>query len=188
MNCLLFLQYGLRDEAVSNFPYAVSQIRQLPEYTQVLVSNTCDLVLSAHLVAVGTLFDTCDLLSNASVTCQFNVLSQKQHPELLSQKQHPDLLITITYHQTSLEKIRYWSIEPKFALIVPQFLWIRSLAILVRYQDGAFQVTTFASPSAWRAFPLTSIALAIDDLAWMSAVFLLIFPGPQIYVWRFVFR
>ena len=41
------------------------------------------------------LFDTCDLLSNTSVTCQFNVLSQKQHP---------DLLITITYHQTSLDK------------------------------------------------------------------------------------
>ena len=59
------------------------------------------------LVAVRTLSNTCDLLSNASVTCQFNVLSQKQHPELLSQKQHPDLFITITYHQTSLEKIRY---------------------------------------------------------------------------------
>ena len=38
------------------------------------------------------------------MTCQFNVLSQKQHPELLSQKQHPDLLITITYHPTSLDK------------------------------------------------------------------------------------
>ena len=50
------------------------------------------------------LFDTCDLLSNTSVTCQFNVLGQTQHPELLSQKQHPDLLITITYHQTSLDK------------------------------------------------------------------------------------
>ena len=56
------------------------------------------------LVAVRILLDNCDLLSNASVTCQFNVLSQKQHPELLSQKQHPDLLITITYHQTSLDK------------------------------------------------------------------------------------
>ena len=56
------------------------------------------------------------------MTCQFKVLSQKQHPELLSQKQHPELLsqkqhpellsqkqhpdlfITITYHQTSLDK------------------------------------------------------------------------------------
>ena len=53
------------------------------------------------MVAVRILLDNCDLLSNASVTCQFNMLSQKQHPELLSQKQHPDLLITITYHQTS---------------------------------------------------------------------------------------
>ena len=35
------------------------------------------------LVAVRILFDTCDLLSNTSVTCQFSVLSQKQHPELL---------------------------------------------------------------------------------------------------------
>ena len=59
------------------------------------------------LVAVRILLDNCDLLSNASVTCQFNVLSQKQHPELLSQKQHPDLLITITYHQTSPEKFQY---------------------------------------------------------------------------------
>ena len=56
------------------------------------------------LVAVRSLLDNCDLLSNASVTCQFNVLSQKQHPELLSHKQHPDLLITITYHPTSLDK------------------------------------------------------------------------------------
>ena len=56
------------------------------------------------LVAVRSLLDNCDLLSNASVTCQFNVLSQKQHPELLSQKQHPDLLITITYHPKSLDK------------------------------------------------------------------------------------
>ena len=34
-----------------------------------------------------------------------------------------------------------------------------------------FHVTTFASPSAWRAFPLTSRALAIDDQAWTSAGF-----------------
>ena len=36
MNCFLFLQYGLHDDLVMNFPYAVSQIHQLPEYTQVL--------------------------------------------------------------------------------------------------------------------------------------------------------
>ena len=44
---------------------------------------------------------------------------------------------------------------------------IDPLAIFVRFQGGAFPQTTFASPSAWRAFPLISIALAIDDLAWM---------------------
>ena len=39
--------------------------------------------------------------------------------------------------------------------------WNRSLAIFERFQDGAFRQTTFASPSAWRACPSTSIALAI---------------------------
>ena len=67
-------------------------------------SNTCDLVLPVHSGISAKSVGQCDLLSNASVTCQFNVLSQKQHPELLSQKQHPDLLITITYHPTSLDK------------------------------------------------------------------------------------
>ena len=37
----------------------------------------------------------------------------------------------------------------------------------VRFQGGAFPQTTFASPSAWRAFPLTSRVLDINDLAWM---------------------
>ena len=36
MNFHLFLQYGLHDDAVSNFPYAFLWIHQLPEYTQVL--------------------------------------------------------------------------------------------------------------------------------------------------------
>ena len=45
--------------------------------------------------------------------------------------------------------------------------WNRYLAIFVRYPDGAFHWTTFASPTAWRASPLTSRALAIDNLAWM---------------------
>ena len=36
MNSHLFLQYGLHDAAVSNFPYAFLWIHQLPEYTQVL--------------------------------------------------------------------------------------------------------------------------------------------------------
>ena len=36
MNSHIFLQYGLRDDAVSNFPCVVLQIHQLPEYTQVL--------------------------------------------------------------------------------------------------------------------------------------------------------
>ena len=35
-------------------------------------------------------------------------------------------------------------------------------------------MTTFASPSAWRAFPFSPRVLAINDLAWMSAVFSLI--------------
>ena len=42
-----------------------------------------------------------------------------------------------------------------------------SHAIFVRFQGGAFPQTTFACPSAWRAFPLISRALAINDLAWM---------------------
>ena len=37
----------------------------------------------------------------------------------------------------------------------PRGRWNRSLAIFKRFQDGAFRQTTFASPSAWRAFPLT---------------------------------
>ena len=45
-----------------------------------------------------------------------------------------------------------------------------------RFQYGAFHQTTFAFPSAWRAFPLTSRALAINDLAWMQVVFLSISP------------
>ena len=36
MNSHLFLQYGLHDDAVSNFPYTFLWIHQLPEYTQVL--------------------------------------------------------------------------------------------------------------------------------------------------------
>ena len=105
---------------------AISRLFAYSEKYDICCLDTCDLV--SHrvlcqvrflvltrvisccpriLVAVRILLDNCDLLSNASVTCQFNVLSQKQHPELLSQKQHPDLLLTITYHQTSLEKIRY---------------------------------------------------------------------------------
>ena len=36
MNSHLFLQYGLHDNAVSNFPYTFLWIHQLPEYTQVL--------------------------------------------------------------------------------------------------------------------------------------------------------
>ena len=36
MNFHLFLQYGLHDNAASNFPYAFLWIHQLPEYTQVL--------------------------------------------------------------------------------------------------------------------------------------------------------
>ena len=35
-------------------------------------------------------------------------------------------------------------------------------------------MTTFASPSAGHFFPISSRVLAITDLAWMSAVFLLI--------------
>ena len=39
-----------------------------------------------------------------------------------------------------------------------------------------FHSTIFAPPSAWHSFPLFSRALAIDDLAWMSAVFSSISP------------
>ena len=46
----------------------------------------------------------------------------------------------------------------------------RSLAIFVHCQDGAFHATTFSSPSAWHSFPFCPTVLAIDDLAWMSAV------------------
>ena len=48
--------------------------------------------------------------------------------------------------------------------------------IFVRCQDESFLQPTFAFPSAWHFFPLTSITLAIDDLAWMSAAFSLISP------------
>ena len=48
------------------------------------------------------------------------------------------------------------------------------LAIFVRYRGQAFHLKTFASPSAWHAFPLTSRALVIDDLTWMKAVFSLV--------------
>ena len=48
---------------------------------------------------------------------------------------------------------------------------VSSHAIFVRFQGGAFPQATFASPSAWRAFPLISRVLAINNLAWMLAVF-----------------
>ena len=62
------------------------------------------------------------------------------------------------------------------------FLWIpclpgrrnRSLENFECFQDGTFHQTTFASPSNWRPFPLTSRVLAINDLAWMYAALLLI--------------
>ena len=54
-----------------------------------------------------------------------------------------------------------------FEFFVLRVSEIESLAIFVRFQDGAFHQTTFASPSAWRAFPLFSRVLAINDLAWM---------------------
>ena len=43
----------------------------------------------------------------------------------------------------------------------------RSHTIFLRFQGGSSLQTTFASPSAQRSFPLTSIFLAINDLAWM---------------------
>ena len=63
----------------------------------------------------------------------------------------------------------------------------RYLAIFVRYRDGAFHVTTIASPSAWHSFPLCPRVLATNDLAWISAVFVVI-TGPQKSVWRFFFQ
>ena len=39
----------------------------------------------------------------------------------------------------------------------PQFSWVFKMEL--------FHLTTFASPSAWHAFPSISIALAMDDLA-----------------------
>ena len=63
MNFHLFLQYGLHDDAVSNFPYAFLWIHQLPEYTQVLFLILLDLprvapcfpfVLALHGIAGAT--------------------------------------------------------------------------------------------------------------------------------------
>ena len=48
--------------------------------------------------------------------------------------------------------------------------------MFVRYQDGAFHVTTFASPSAWHSFPFSPRALAINGLAWMLTAVLSISP------------
>ena len=56
----------------------------------------------------------------------------------------------------------------------PPGQWNKSLAIFLRYQDGAFHSTTFASPSAWHSFPFYLRFLDRKDLDWMSYVFSLI--------------
>ena len=66
--------------------------------------------------------------------------------------------------------------------------WNRSLTIFVRFQDGTCHWTTFASPSAWHVFPLTSRALAW--MIWPGCKLLSRQspPGPPISVGRFFFQ
>ena len=58
----------------------------------------------------------------------------------------------------------------------PRGRWNRSHTIFVCCQDGAFHVTTFASPSVWHAFLFPPRVLVMNDLAWMWASFLSISP------------
>ena len=142
----LFLQYGLHDDAVSNFPYAFLWIHQLPGCTQVL-SEFCWMHHS----------------HNFSKFCR-------------------------AWQEQSMSPISYEHSWWFLWIPYPPGQWNRFLAIFVHSPDGAFHSTTFASPSAWHSFPLFSRFLAINDLAWMSAVFSLSLPGPHISVRRFFFQ
>ena len=50
------------------------------------------------------------------------------------------------------------------------------LVIFLHYRVHVFQATTFASPSAWHFFPISSRVLAINNLAWMLTVLLSVSP------------
>ena len=52
----------------------------------------------------------------------------------------------------------------------------------------SFRVTTYASPSAWHFFPISSRDLAMNYLAWMPAAFLSLSTDHKKSVWRFLFQ
>ena len=124
MNCLLFLQYGLHDDAASNFPYAFLWIHQLPEIHASFVLILLDVPLPQFFIILQGIAGATDV---------------------------SNFLRAFLMGFFEFRILRVDDIDP---------------AIFERFQDGAFRQTTFVSPSAWRAFPLISRVLAIDDLAW----------------------
>ena len=78
-------------------------------------------------------------------------------------------LACLAKHSRSHRRFQFLAsiIDGFFEFLVLRVNEINSSKFSGIFPDKAFHQTTFASPSAWRAFPSTSRALAIDDLAWM---------------------
>ena len=106
----------------------------------------------------------------------------------LSSKIHASFdLISLVYHQfTILTVLSYlarqsgshWCFQFLASILdgLFEFLVLRVNEINVHYRVEGFRVTTYASPSAWHFFPISSRVLAMNYLAWMSAAFLSVSP------------